>query len=292
MTWRTEWTAISNRIRALLDAGTFFLQARAISTDDPYSVSRTQLLPQARDVYQALNLFEQAYCSVLAPEARDSLQRFLEDRRSIFTDNSLPANPGVNACLTALGAFRSEFEYHLSDVAATARSFTERAFIHLQRSIVADSDVRTRWQQAFDGGEVSCEKLGAVHLLLHGIWGFKVSAEGERTDLVLGEPILDIGEVERAAHALVLTEWKLVRDPSELAAKCEQARAQAARYSVGVLGGIEMASYRYLVLVSRPVLQMPQDRIDDRISYRHVNVAVDPGVPSRRRTLARGEEAP
>jgi hypothetical protein len=35
---------------------------------------------------------------------------------------------------------------------------------------------------------LACEKLAGVHLLLHGIWAFKVHAAGERTDLVFPQP--------------------------------------------------------------------------------------------------------
>jgi hypothetical protein len=48
------------------------------------------------------------------------------------------------------------------------------------------------------------EKLGAAHLLLHGIWAFKVSATGERTDLVPGEKLEITPQVEAASEALVL----------------------------------------------------------------------------------------
>jgi hypothetical protein len=90
-----------------------------------------------------------------------------------------------------------------------------------------------------------CEKLGAAHLLLHGIWAFKVSATGERTDLVLGEKLEITPQVEAASEALVLTEWKCVRKPGELDHKINEAFSQAKIYSVGVLADFELASRRY-----------------------------------------------
>src|SRR5260221_1264020 len=50
---------------------------------------------------------------------------------------------------------------------------------------------------------------------LHGIWAFKVSATGERTDLVPGEKLEITPQVEAASEALVLTDWKCVRKPGE-----------------------------------------------------------------------------
>jgi hypothetical protein len=66
---------------------------------------------------------------------------------------------------------------------------------------IADSSIRQKWRNAFDEGEVACEKLGGVHLLLHGIWAFKVHTPEERTDLVLQEPIRNLTEVGQTAEA-------------------------------------------------------------------------------------------
>jgi hypothetical protein len=94
-----------------------------------------------------------------------------------------------------------------------------------------------------------------VHLLLHGIWAFKVHTPDERTDLVLQEPIRDYDEVERSAEALVLTEWKIVRNDSQREEKAKKARNQARIYAGSVLGGVELRQYRYIVLVSKDRLQ-------------------------------------
>ena len=188
---------------------------------------------------------------------------------------------GVQARITTLASFRAEFSFGIADTQVIAKRLTERAFIHLQRSIVADESIRSGWKQAYDEGETACEKLGAVHLLQHGIWAFKATGQGERTDLVMGEPISNFDEVQGVAEALVLTEWKLVRQASELADKLADARSQASRYGRGLLGGFELAGYRYLVIVSERILQLPPDEIVDNIRYRHVNIAVDPLPPSR-----------
>ena len=66
------------------------------------------------------------------------------------------------------------------------------------------------------------QEFGGAHLLLHGIWAFKVHTPEERTDLVLQEPIRDYDEVERAAEALVLTEWKIVRNASQWEEKAKK----------------------------------------------------------------------
>jgi hypothetical protein len=58
---------------------------------------------------------------------------------------------------------------------APRRSRVERAFEHLNRSLVVDGDLKGRWLRAFMEREEECEKLGAVHLLQHGVFAFKPS---------------------------------------------------------------------------------------------------------------------
>ena len=131
------------------------------------------------------------------------------------------------------------------------RSRSEFAFAHLQRSIVVDEAFRKKWQDAFAAGETVCEGLGAVHLLSHGIWAFKVNAAGERTDLVYAEPLADFATRHRYADGLVLTEWKKAATAKEAARKFEEAWDQARRYAQGVLAGNELTSHRYAVVSVR-----------------------------------------
>ncbi|MFQ6083261.1 MAG: hypothetical protein ACE5WD_07875 [Candidatus Aminicenantia bacterium] len=280
MSWRTEWKAISDRIQGLLAAGTFFIRTYSIHQEDQYGVANRQLLPQARNIYKAIEKFYSDYKNVIPITARECLERFLKEFDSLFSDTNVKDLSGIKVCLTTLASFCSELEYQLSDYSAFIRRLSERAFIHLQRSIIVDRSVRERWQKAFKEGETSCEKLGGAHLLLHGIWAFKVSGEGERTDLVLGDRLEDLTEVERTAEALVLTEWKIIRNPSELSKKAKEAKEQAARYSKGILAGFELEKYRYLVLVSEDVIKMPPEIEDGDTIYRYINIAVDPKTPS------------
>ena len=120
-----------------------------------------------------------------------------------------------------------------------------------------------------------------THLLLHGIWAFKAFAKGERTDLILGEPLTDLSQVESTAEALVLTEWKVVRSAGEVDKKAEEAYTQAKLYGAGSLAGFELAGYRYLVLVSEDRLKVPPERPEQEIIYRHINIPVNTRVPSK-----------
>ncbi len=194
--------------------------------------------------------------------------------------NIVDVNEGIYGMLLLLATFRAEFEYLIADNEAVARSLVVRSLTHLQRSIVADDTVRQRWKASFRAGETACEKLGACHLLGHGIWAFKASAQGERTDLVLGSRLEVTYDVRRAAEALALTEWKLVRHPKELTKKAREAYKQAKRYSRGIFAGFELASRRYLILVSKDHLELPEPIAETEVVYEYRNIAVSPRAPS------------
>ena len=160
----------------------------------------------------------------------------------------------------------------LSDTQQSLRTRSERAFRHLSLLIAVANEVRQRWKEAFKQGEVQCEKLGAVHLLWHGIYAFKFDAgKGGRTDLVFPEPL---GDPETYADALVLTEWKRATSESEARTKFKEARSQAEKYASGPLAGIELRRYRYAVVVTEKQVKEPRDESSDGVIYRHINIAV------------------
>lgn len=284
MNWYHEWQALSARIQGLIDAGSFFYRAREGSSTDSLDVRRKILLANAKEIFENLKDYQSKYHSAFPNDALLSLKRFFEQ----YDNNNFNFNPHPNQtrghvqfALTSLAAFQSEFSYIITDTQVVALRITERAFVHLQRSIVADDEIRRKWFSAFsEHGEPKCEKLGALHLLLHGIWAFKAHAEKGRTDLILNEPLSDTTIIEKSSTALVLTEWKVVRSNNELDAKIKEAYEQAKIYKAGVLGGIELTNYRYLVMVSEKDMKMPCDLIEDTNIYKHVNVPVNPDSPS------------
>lgn len=276
--WSSKWKAISARILSLLDAGTFLFK----TTENDNCGVTGLLLRNVNEIVSGLRELRDS--SALPDMINRSLNRFLDDYDSRFGSNVQirPTGfPAIAGALPLLASFRAEFEYLLSDTEIIARSLTVRAFTHLQRSIVADEVIQKRWREAFDAGELACEGLGACHFLSHGIWAFKTSATGERTDLVLGTPLQVDDDIRRAADALILTEWKLVRSAGELSRKADEAYQQAKRYSEGILAGFELASRRYLVLVSSDQLAMPSPRQEAEAIYEYRNVAVCPSTPSR-----------
>jgi hypothetical protein len=187
----------------------------------------------------------------------------------------------ARAAVVLLSALRSELSFMLADEQELIRSKTERAFLHLQRMLAANSRERDIWMGAYSSGEVACEKLGAVHLLWHGIFAFKVDGAGARTDLISPEP-LDLNQAARVADGMVLTEWKLA-DASNANAKFREAKTQAQLYREGVLAGIELARYRFIIVISKEVLPpatIPGDLECGGAIYKHINIALKPARPS------------
>jgi hypothetical protein len=235
----------------------------------------------ANKVWEALQTFFESHGDHLPDAPKACLRSFLKEGRYAFGGPEHLA--GMTARITSLACFRSEFEYLIADAEAVTMSLVVRAFTHLQSSIAADRTIRERWLQAFDDGEPACERLGACHLLLHGVWSFKAFGQRARTDLVLGERRNNWDEPRRAATGLILTEWKRVvgEDRKEVEAKGAEARREAENYCAEALAGFEVVSTRCVVLVSKRRLALPNTVIENGVSYAHFNVAVNPETPSK-----------
>lgn len=281
--YQDEWKALSGRFRGLMQAGSLHASFLAVRSNDTYGRAK-YLSEQCVDVLSALENFRDAYRQSLQPVALNAIEKFLSKVRPLTNDSG--GSQGARqeqlwATLVCFSAFETEVSFLLTDAQAMIRSRSERAFVHLQRSIVADGEFRAKWKTAFEEGEVACEGLGAVHLLLHGIWAFKTNAAGARTDLVFQDNAGDLNDVRGYADGLVLTEWKKAGTADQAEQRFAEARAQAQRYAEGILAGIELASCRYAIVVSKEQVDVPTDITERNVLYRHINIAVEPRVPSR-----------
>jgi hypothetical protein len=238
-----------------------------------------------------IRAFRDRFQQVLPPAALPTIDRVVKKSDELLSMATGPITPPElreNAVFDAvfhLSYFATEMASILADVQWPLRALSERAFSHLQRLIVVDLDVREKWRAAFKSktGEEECEKLGGVHLLWHGIWGFKVNATtGGRTDLVFQEPGEKFTKEQQHATGLVLTEWKRAKSGAETPAKFHEAREQAKLYAAEVLGGTELTAYRYAIVVSLQQVDVPDPIKHGIVEYRHINIAVDPLSPSQR----------
>ncbi|HLE64359.1 MAG: hypothetical protein A3F74_05925 [Betaproteobacteria bacterium RIFCSPLOWO2_12_FULL_62_58] len=283
MFYLDQWEALSARITGLHRTGQLHVQCLQINSGDMFNRA-VQLREQCEAVLVELRRFRETYASLLPLAALRCIDDFINRNAELITNkdaNRPSRQEQVWAALVLLSTLEAELTFLLSDTQERVRTRSERAFAHLQRLIIVDADPRNKWSAAFAEGEVACEKLGAVHLLMHGIWAFKVSATGARTDLVFQEPEADTTDVRRYADGIVLTEWKKANNNEQAVQRFAEARVQARLYAQGVLAGSELTSYRYLVVVSGRQVAVPADVSEQNVIYRHINIAVDPLPPSR-----------
>jgi hypothetical protein len=273
-----RWRAIAARILGLTEAANLLAQFMQVHSGEPYKVHQS-LGSDCNNVLTDIEAFGDEFRSTLPAAVIHRIDTFAAARGELFRGAKDDIQI-ARAALVLLSAIGPEITYLLNDQQEMIRTRAERAFLHLQRLIVADRGARELWQTARSHHETACEKLGATHLLWHGIFGFKVDGvSGGRTDLVMPGRI-DLEQAARAAEGLILTEWKTV-GPNDFDRKYEDARNQAERYGGGVLGGLELATHRYLVGVSTKALPaVPPDTALGAVLYRHINIAVDPEVPS------------
>lgn len=178
-----------------------------------------------------------------------------------------------------IGSREQELLRPKADLQLAIRALSEFAFAHLQRSIVADVTVQQKWQAAFQSGEAHCEKLGAAHLFSHALLAFKVRGEGERIDLVYPDKQIGLGDEPFYVKGLILTEWKICREGDDPTRCFTEAHERCRRYGSGVLSAQELASHRYAVVVTENHSPVPDDLVVGNVTYRHVNIAIDPAPP-------------
>jgi hypothetical protein len=284
MTFRYQWILIESRIRGLMEAVELHARLLAIRSGGNTFGRTENLREQGERIIAEVSGFRDRFRQSLPAVTLDRINEFVARATPLLQRGDGTADLREEkawAGLVVLGAFETELSYLLSDTEQAIRSRSELAFAHLQRSIVVDETFRMKWQAAFSAGETACEKLGAVHLLSHGIWAFKANTAGERTDLVYQEPSGRFEREQANADGLVLTEWKKTTSKQQAEAKFEEARNQAHRYGRGVLAGNELTRYRYAIVVSEEQVQIPDEAIRDGVTYRHINIAVEPKPPSK-----------
>ena len=283
MTYLDQWKALSGRIHGLMQAAQLHAHFQSVRSGDTFDVT-SRLSEQATDILSTTERFMETYQESLPPEALSCIGRFQSRNGRLIEDESGTKDlrqERVRAALVLLGAFETEMSFVLSDVQQSIRARSERAFSHLQRMLVVDHDYREKWRSALQAGETTCEQLGAVHLLLHGIYAFKVTATGARTDLVFQDNVDNHTEEQSVVEGIVLTEWKIAVGENDAPDKFKQAQRQARNYARGVLSATELAAYRYVIVVTQQQVTTPTNLVEDGVVYRHINLAVDPLTPSR-----------
>lgn len=271
MTAKQELLAITARLERITQL--VQLSPHRASSTRRQAEERTRLSSATRDAHRAVDRFFQRFEGLLP---QPLVERWRQDCAIDLEQ--------TEAVLIMLSSIASETEASLSDSDEEWGQAVERGFLHLQRSLSVDDSISATWNEAFKKGETELEKLGAQHLLLHGLFAFKAHSADARTDLVFGKPITP--EVDRwrvrAGAPLVLTEWKKAASAAGAAEKLKQARVQLQIYRAGVVGALELSSRCYRILVSMKQIQCPEtELLSNGRAVRTINIAIKPDSPSR-----------
>jgi hypothetical protein len=276
---KQEWEGISIRIRSL------FSLARALAAIEPGTRmdSPASFAGGILDLGPLLNAFSNGYSSLLT----DSVISQFKATETAVDNLKLHGERSFNnawslAALMQLGLLEPLVTHHFSNNQLEFKSRALRGLHHLNRLIATDDSVQTRWRNAFKEGETACEQLAGAHLLWHGVWAFKCNGVGQKTDLVFPDYVDFEQSVSSSGAGLVLTEWKVWRGSGKISDKFQEAREQAKHYAVGVLGGIELKTYRFAIVVTEKQIAPIPANIDYAGGHwLHFNVCVEPEVPSR-----------
>lgn len=160
----------------------------------------------------------------------------------------------------------------------------------MQKTIIVNPAAREGWESAWDQKEKEMyfEKQGETHLLSHNIWSAKFNMTGARTDLVLIDPTYEIAidptdKKYQSGKGLLLTEWKVCRDPQTASKLIDDAIDQASKYLNPHLSRFEFVKLCYIVIVSEDAIEVgPSNRFDKDINFRIINIACKPQCPSKK----------
>lgn len=282
MSYQREWRTIYAKIEGIRVSAELWARFKQASYADSYG-SYKEIGKACHSAAQDILGLAAKYEASLPVPVRERIEEFFTDQRRNLIDEAKSELKAATSALIMLLALRAEIEFLLTDEQEQIRSKTERAFLHLQRLLAVDSDAQSKWSDAFDKGETACENLGAVHLLLFGIFAFKANAVGARTDLIFPDQDDHDDFESRGVAGLVLTEWK-VANPENGLSKFAEARAQMDIYRQSALVGVELTGTRYAVVLTKkklPKSQVPEDMDRNGVIYRHLNLAIAPETPSK-----------
>src|SRR5262245_46505022 len=124
MSWRAEWSALSDRIASLTEVGRFMLASLSAQATDQFGVTRKYVIPEVHEIKTALEAFRKRHETVLPPNVVVAVKDMLANL-SIGDGN----HPILDLQVIApIGVLRSRVEYLLRESEAPIRTITERAF--------------------------------------------------------------------------------------------------------------------------------------------------------------------
>jgi hypothetical protein len=250
----------------------------------------TAIIEEFKTIIRIVKDFEEKFNSTLTPPLQLAIDRILRGSG----DNSFLKNPiedylkehtlpSIVHCLPRLSVFANTIIFELNNAQAIIERKVANAFHHLKYSLVVDKSIQGKWQEVWNGDnrqkEPLFEDLGRQHLLSHGIWAYKVDGYEQITDSVY--QIQE--EVSQTAYGVVLSEWKVAKEQSEVERIITNAFTQVEIYTSEVLRATRLANLRYLVIVSEHRLAIQASDLENSQGhcFKVFNVAINPDHASK-----------
>lgn len=279
-----EWKRISARIKPLWQ---MWMQVSAIT------ILHKEIYCEANQIFTLLCNFQEKFAITLTENALTCLTNFIKEKKQFFTYDASSRGPykDVNdKCLASFILLENELSYLLSDSQTLRKKNVEISFLQLKALMIVDERMRDLWKEGWskDKPEEHFEKLGRTHFLGNKIWTIKANGVRSETDALMLELSLDSEEIQKNFDSAVLTEWKQVRTrdkndhskkikyQDKLDKQIDDAIEQLKKYADTTLAAITLSKYRYVVVVSHDALEMPENKEEDNITYRMVNIVTSP----------------
>jgi hypothetical protein len=161
LSYAEHWAALATQIKSLQQAGELFGLFQSYHSEDSYGAGDF-LREQCAVLVQSLEEFRRDFDASLPAEVLARIDHFLKRAVLQAVKDANTGQRGARGALVALAAVEAEITFLLAGRQEQIRARSERALLHLQRSLVVDPDISAKWKHAFDAGEVACEQLGSV----------------------------------------------------------------------------------------------------------------------------------
>src|SRR5262249_17806597 len=162
MSYPERWVALATKIKGLQQAGELYSRFQSYQMEDSYGAGKF-LREQCAVAVQALETFRSDFDATLPSEAKTRIDYFLRTSLARAAKDPSTEERGTRAALIGLAGIEAEITFILSGRQEQIRARSERALLHLQRTLAVDEEVSAKWKKAHDKNEIACERRGSIH---------------------------------------------------------------------------------------------------------------------------------
>jgi hypothetical protein len=140
LSYAEHWVALATQIKSLQRAGELYGLFQSYQSEDNYGAG-TFLREQCGALVRSLEQFRDDFAGSLPSEAVARIDHFLRTTLVQAAKDASTNQRGARGALVGLVALEAEVTFLLAGRQEHIRARTERALLHLQRTIAVDDDV-------------------------------------------------------------------------------------------------------------------------------------------------------